>query len=951
MSLKRVYTFNDTSIMDIDVPKNVLGGKGANLGIMTQIGLPIPPGFTITTGTCIEFLENDLKYPEGLWDNVLNAMKSIESKLGKKFSDPKNPLLVSIRSGAAISMPGMMDTVLNTGLNDEVVKGLSKLTGNERFVKDSYRRLIQMFADVVCSLDMDTFHKILDDLKSEKGIESDNKLTVEHLDVIIAKYKENFKKLYGSDFPQDPFVQLDMAVKAVFKSWNNKRAIDYRNFEGIPHDIGTAVNVQAMVFGNYDNNSGTGVLFTRNPSTGEKAIFGEYLVNAQGEDVVAGIRTPQSISEFANEWPDLYKELESHIKTVETHYKDMQDIEFTVQEGKLYILQTRNGKRTGLAAAKIAVDLVDEGFITKEEAVMRIKPRDIEEAIFPRVLWKNLKQQLYCDVDNIDDLLTKKSLTRIISESEGKKAHLIGKGLPAGPGAAKGHVVFSSDLAEAIVKGEKQPFQVTEYIKKGEAKIPSLILVKKETSPEDFHGMVASQGILTMTGGMTSHAALVGRQIGKRVIVGAGSSGFDLRGDVLRTADGDLIREGDIISMEIIDSGLVFHNNLPIITPEELPEHLDTILTWADGIANMKVRSNSDKEDDTSKAIANKSSGTGLARTEHQFFDALETMREMILAETEEDQREALNKMEILQKEDFVKLFTVSDGRPVTIRLLDPPLHEFLPSEIEIRQHIYDHILDPEQTSENSRILRKVLYYQEANPMLGLRGVRLGLMIPRILRIQTRAILEAALDVKEKGIDVKPEIMIPLISSAEEFRKSRAIVDKAAQDVFEKRGTKIPYLVGTMIEIPRAALTADEIASGELGADFFSFGTNDLTQMTFGFSRDDVGKFLPFYIDDKIIPVDPFQSIDTIGVGKLMELTVKMGRSAAKESGKYLKVGLCGEQGGDPASIDFCYQTGLDYVSCSPFRIPVARLAAAQATLKYGDVNQKFGKVWPTPGM
>ncbi len=943
--MQRVYTFDDDSKPD----KKILGGKGAALKIMTQLGLPIPPGFVISTNTCIDFLKNNSTYPEDLWDQAMDALKKVEKKLDKKFNDPENPLLLSIRSGAAISMPGMMDTVLNCGLNDVVVEGLIKKTKNAKFVKDAYRRLIQMFADVVCNLDIQEFNKILDELKQKNGLNSDNELTSEHLDELLEQYKSVFKKLFGSDFPQDPLTQLDMAIKAVFNSWNNDRAIAYRNFENIPHDIGTAVSVQAMVFGNFDDNSGTGVLFSRDPSSGKNHIFGEYLVNAQGEDVVAGIRTPQSIDELKNQWPELYKDLEKNVKILETHFKDMQDIEFTVQEGRLFLLQTRAGKRTGKAAAKIATDMVKEGLITKEEAILRITARDIEEAIFPHVLWKVFELQKYADIDDLDaEIEAGKSVNEIIFDASSKPANLVGKGLPAGPGAASGHVVFSSDLAERIVKGEAAPFEITEFDKK-RGGIPRLILVKHETSPEDFHGMVASQGILTMTGGMTSHAALVGRQIGKRVIVGAGTSGLDLRGDVLRTKKGDLITEGDIITIEVIDDGFVYFDNLPIVTPDNLPEELEQILIWSDEIAQMKVRSNSDKEDDTLKAIMNKSTGTGLARTEHQFFDALDTMREMILAETEEDQRVALNKMEELQKEDFTKLFTVSDGRPVTIRLLDPPLHEFLPSELEIRQNIYDQVLDPEQTAENSRILRKVLYYQEANPMLGLRGVRLGLMIPRIIRIQSRAIIEAAIEVKAKGIDVKPEIMIPLISTDVEFQKAREIVDKAANDVFEKRGTKIDYQVGTMIEIPRAALTADQIAEGKMGADFFSFGTNDLTQMSLGFSRDDVGKFLPFYLDNNILPVDPFQSIDTVGVGKLMKMTVADGRASAKKSGKYLKVGLCGEQGGDPTSIDFCYQIGLDYVSCSPFRIPVARLSAAQATLKYGEVDSKYGKVWPTP--
>ncbi|MCY3414578.1 MAG: pyruvate, phosphate dikinase [Candidatus Heimdallarchaeota archaeon] len=930
----RVFTFDKG-----EPDKSVLGGKGAALATMTQLGLPIPPGFTITTGTCIEFLENNSTYPEGVWDEVLAAMKDVEQKMGKTFNDASNPLLVSIRSGAKISMPGMMDTVLNCGLNDEITEAFGKQTDNPRFARDAYRRLIQMFADVVCGLNQDEFHHLLDEMKKKVGVEYDHQLTADHLAELIGQYKKKFAELHGSPFPQDPYDQLDMAIKAVFKSWNNARAIAYRNFEGIPHDIGTAVNVQSMAFGNFDDTSGTGVLFTRDPSSGVKKVFGEFLVNAQGEDVVAGIRTPLPLDDMKKKWPEIHEELMGYISDIEKHYKDMQDIEFTIQQGKLFILQTRSGKRTGISAAKIATDLVAEGLIDKKTAVKRLSPRDIEEAIFPSVLWKNPKDYEYADVD-LKELAKMveagKSVTEITSGATSAKAKYLGKGLPAGPGAASGHVVFSSDKAVKIVEEKKADFELTEFA----GTKPKLLLVKHETSPEDFHGMVASQGILTLTGGMTSHAALVGRQIGKRVIVGAGASGFDLSGGKLTSSDGTVIKEGDVITIEIIDDGLVFNNNLPIVTPDKLPDELETILDWADEIAEMKVRSNSDKEDDTMKAIQNKSTGTGLARTEHQFFDALPVMRRMILADDDDARNKALDEMEELQKEDFAKLFTVSAGRPVTIRLLDPPLHEFLPSEIDLIKQIHA----GDDSAETAAVLKKVQFYQEANPMLGLRGVRLSLMIPRIIEIQTSAILKASLDVKKKGIEVHPEIMIPLVVSDVEFLQARKLVDATASRVFEEMGDKVDYLVGTMIEIPRAALTADEIAGGELGAEFFSFGTNDLTQMTFGFSRDDIGMFLPFYIEEKILPVDPFQTIDSNGVGKLMQMTVELGRKAAAEAGRYLKVGLCGEQGGDPESIDFCYQIGLDYVSCSPFRIPVARLAAAQATMKFGAVDAKYGK-------
>ena len=937
---KHVYIFGEAGN-----DKNLLGGKGAALAEMTLLGLPIPPGFTISTAACIEFLNNNEKYPESLWEEVKNALAEIEKKEGKQFGNPDNPLLVSVRSGAAISMPGMMDTVLNVGLNDKVVDALGKKIKNMRFVKDSYRRLIYMFANVVCGLDSEKFEEALQASKKKQGVEYDHQLTVESLDHLVSEYKRIFKEGYGEDFPQDVEVQLDMAIKAVFKSWNNKRAIAYREYEGIPHDIGTAVNVQSMVFGNYDENSGTGVLFTRNPSTGEDELFGEYLENAQGEDVVAGIRTPLPIRTLKEKRRDLYDQLYEASKKIEKERKEMQDIEFTIQQGKLYILQTRNGKRTGVAAAKIAVDFVKEGVISKEDAVLRLQPRDVESSLFPSVLWKNSRKHEYYIIDDLEAELHKKTVPEIIKDKDSTYAHLLGEGLPAGPGAACGHIIFSSDLAEKIVGGDAEaPFEVTEWRQKNGEKVPALILVKKETSPEDFHGMVASLGIVTMTGGLTSHAALVGRQIGKRVIVGAANSKMDLRGDNLLTADGTILKQGDVISIEIFEKGLIFKDRLPIVNPTKLSEDLETLLDWADDIAKIKVRANADKENDTQVAIDFKATGTGLARTEHQFFDALETMQQMILSETKEERLKALGHMKILQKEDFTKLFKVEDGRPITIRLLDPPLHEFLPKEIEIRDRILRQILNPDETMQNSRILRKVLYYQEANPMLGLRGCRLGLLFPEITEMQVAAIIEAAIEVQQQGTEVHPEIMVPLIGTWKEFHDMREIIDRVAEKIFEERGARVEYLVGTMIEIPRAALTAEEITSGEKGADFFSFGTNDLHQMTLGYSRDDVGKFLPLYLEKGILEADPFQTIDETGTGKLMEMAVINGRKGARKSGKYLKVGICGEQGGDPKSIDFCYRIGLDYVSCSPYRVPVARLSAAHATLNNPEPDEIYGK-------
>ncbi|MHA2250709.1 MAG: pyruvate, phosphate dikinase [Candidatus Kariarchaeaceae archaeon] len=943
---KRVFLFSEG-----DPTPDVLGGKGANLAIMTQtLGLPIPQGFTITAQSCIDFLENKATYPDQLWEEVLSSLTSIEESTGKKFGDKTNPLLVSVRSGARISMPGMMDTVLNVGLNREITDSLAERTGNGRFLKDSFRRLIQMFANVVCHLSTEPFEKLLEEQKEKAGAQFDHELDQEQLDELITEYLKHFEKQYGSKFPDDPKDQLDMTIKAVFKSWNNRRAVNYRNHEGIPHDMGTAINVQIMVFGNFDENSGTGVLFSRNPASGEKEIYGEFLMNAQGEDVVAGTRTPEPIKALKDDQPENYEQLASFTNNLENHYRDMQDIEFTIEAGKLYVLQTRTGKRTGVAAAKIAHDMVQEGLISKEEAILRVSPRDVGASLFPSIMWKDQNKLEYYDIEDLEEKLHIQSTQEIVRDAPVKIAKIIGEGLPAGPGAACGHVVFDSDLAEAIVKGNVEvPFNVKYWRNIGETKVPQLILVKKETSPEDFHGMVASVGIVTMTGGLTSHAALVGRQIGKRVIVGAATSNIDLRGNTLKTGDGTIIKTGDIISIEIFDKGMIYYGELPVFTPTKLPDELETMLDWADDLAKLKVRANADKQNDTRVALDFKATGTGLARTEHQFFDVLELVQEMILAETKEDRIKALDKMAVHQKDDFVKLFATSQDRSVTIRLLDPPLHEFLPKELEIREQIWTQILNPVSTELNTKILKKIIFFSEANPMLGLRGCRLGLLYPEITIMQTRAIIEAALEVKRRGTPPHPEIMVPLISSANEFLETRKIIDETAEKVFEEHDDQIDYQVGTMIEIPRAALTADEVAAGKLGADFFSFGTNDLHQMTLGFSRDDVGKFLPYYLENDILDVDPFQTIDTTGTGKLMEMSVELGRKASEEAGKYLKVGICGEQGGDPPSIDYCYRIGLDYVSCSPYRVPIARLAAAHATLNNPEPDAKYGKKYPMP--
>ncbi len=870
---KYIYSFEEGG----KEMKNLLGGKGANLAEMTKIGLPVPPGFTITTEVCAYFTKNG-KYPDGLWEGVLEHMKELEEKVGKKFGDEENPLLVSVRSGAPISMPGMMDTILNLGLNDLTVKGLEKQTGDERFAYDSYRRLIQMFGNVVMGVPHEKFEEIITEQKKKRGVKEDTELTADDWRDVIKKYKELIKKETGKEFPQDPYEQLRMAVDAVFKSWNNPRAIVYRKANKIPDDLGTAVNIQAMVFGNMGPDSGTGVAFTRNPATGEKEYFGEFLFNAQGEDVVAGIRTPKSINDLKKEIPEVYNQLVNVFRTLEEHYKDMQDLEFTVEKGKLYLLQTRTGKRTAAAAVKIAVDMVNEGLISKEEAIMRVKPEDLNQLLHRRL-----------------DPTAKKEI--------------LAKGLGASPGAASGKVVFDADEAVKLSeKGEK------------------VILVRNETTPEDIHGMIASQGILTVHGGMTSHAAVVARGMGKPCVVGC--EDIEIHDDHLSVGDVKIFK-GEEITIDGA-TGEVMKGIVPTVEPT-LSEEFKTLLKWADEIRDLGVRANADTPKDAAKAVELGAEGIGLCRTEHMFFapDRLPTVQRMIMAKTTEERKKYLDLLLPMQREDFIGIFKAMGPRPVIIRLIDPPLHEFLPKREDL---LVDLTLAKERGDENVKeleeLLERVNELHEANPMLGLRGCRLGILYPEIIEMQTRAIMEAAVAVKNEGIDVRPEIMIPLVGHVNELKIAREIVDRVAKKVLEENDADIHYMIGTMIEVPRAALTSEEIAKY---ADFYSFGTNDLTQMTFGYSRDDAeAKFLGQYLDKKILKENPFAVLDRDGVGKLMKMAVKNGR----KSNPKLEVGICGEHGGNPSSIEFCHLIGLDYVSCSPFRIPIARLAAAQAKLK-----------------
>ena len=852
--------------------KALLGGKGANLSEMTRLGIPVPPGFTITTKACIYYSANNA-YPHGLQDEIDEHLKRLEDVTGRKLGDPDNPLLLSVRSGAKISMPGMMDTVLNIGLNRSTLSSLIAQTGDERFAIDCHRRLIQMFGDVVLGVKHSTFEAILNRVKLETGAKSDTDLTSEALKKVAEQYLVLIKEETTEEFPYDPKEQLMLAIDAVFKSWNNPRANSYREIHGIPHNLGTGVNIQVMVFGNLKNDSGTGVLFTRNPSTGEKKLYAEYLMKAQGEDVVAGIRTPQQIKKLAKDMPKMYKEIKTIAESVEKHYKDMQDMEFTIEEGKLFILQTRTGKRTAQAAIKIAVDMEKEGLISKETAVLRVAPEQLE-----RVMHKCVDPQA--------------------------KATVIATGLPASPGAATGAVVFEAHIAHELAgKGKK------------------VLLVRPETSPEDIEGMHAAQGILTSRGGMTSHAAIVARGMGKCCVVGCEQLRISENKTEFRVGS-RIVKEGDILTLNGT-TGEVLLDAVKLIDPEMTSE-FDVLMGWVDSFRRLGVWANADTPVDAAKAVEFGAEGIGLCRTEHMFFEPerIRAVREMIMAHNEEGRRAALDKILPMQKEDFIEIFKIMGDRPVTIRLLDPPLHEFLPDDDEELEAIAKSL----KTSVEA-LRERLAALHEFNPMLGHRGCRLAITYPEICEMQTRAILEAASEIVKQGKPVKPEIMIPLVGHVREFTNLKQVVEKVAEEVRKKTGIKINYKLGTMIEIPRACTTADEIAKY---AEFFSFGTNDLTQMTFGFSRDDINKFLPDYLARGILSSDPFQHLDQVGVGKLIKMAVRLGKKARKN----LKIGICGEHGGDPASIEFCHKIGLDYVSCSPYRVPVARLAAAQAALR-----------------
>ena len=875
MSKKYVYFFGGGKAEGSKDMKNLLGGKGANLHEMTNLGIPVPPGFTISTESCVHYFKTG-RYPEGLKQQVEEAVKRLEELTGKKFGSTENPLLVSVRSGARVSMPGMMDTILNLGLNDDAVKGLAKRTGDERFAYDSYRRFIQMFSEIVMGIPHKVFEELLDKKKKEKGVNLDYELDADALKELVEEYKTKVRELTGKEFPQNPQEQLWMAIEAVFKSWNNKRAIEYRKLHRIPDDWGTAVNVQTMVFGNMGFDSATGVAFTRDPSTGEKVLYGEYLPNAQGEDVVAGIRTPKPISELEKEMPEAYKQLVEIFDRLEKHYRDMMDLEFTIEKGKVYLLQTRVGKRSARAEVKIAVDMVKEGLITKEEAIMRVDPKRVEQLLHPMVDPKAPK-------------------------------NVIAKGLPASPGAASGKVIFDSEeAAELAEKGER------------------IILVRDETSPEDIKGMARSKGILTSRGGMTSHAAVVARGIGTPCVVGAEEIEVDYGKEEFRVGD-VTVKKGDVITIDG-STGEVMVGEVPTIDPEFFPEFSE-LLEWADEFRWIGVRANADTPMDAERARKFGAEGIGLARTEHMFFEGerIYAMQEMILAKTKEEREKALSKLLPMQREDFKGLFKAMDGFPVTIRLLDPPLHEFVPKTEEQIKELSERTGVPAE-----EIKAKAEALREANPMLGHRGCRLGITYPEITEMQVRAIFEAACEAKKEGVKVYPEIMVPLVSIKKEIEIQKEIIDRIAREVMEETGIEIEYSVGTMIELPRAALTADEIAEV---AEFFSFGTNDLTQTTFGFSRDDVGKFVPKYIELGLLEDDPFQVLDQRGVGQLVKVGVEKGRGTRPD----LKVGICGEHGGEPTSVKFCHRVGMDYVSCSPFRVPVARLSAAQAV-----IEQKF---------
>ena len=873
---KYVYLFSEGNA----TMKNLLGGKGANLAEMTGLGLPVPRGFTVTTEACIRYYDDGKTIAREIEDEIYESLAKTERVVGKKFGDPNNPFLISVRSGARASMPGMMDTILNLGLNDIVVEGLASLTNNPRFAYDSYRRFITMFSDVVMEIPKSKFDKIMDDMKEEKGVTNDTDLDASELKKLAFLFKDLYKKEKGEEFPQEPKAQLMEAIKAVFRSWDNPRAIVYRRLNDIPSSWGTAVNVQEMVYGNMGEDSGTGVAFTRDPSTGEKKLYGEFLMNAQGEDVVAGIRTPQSIDHLKEANSQAYQQFVEIAGKLESHYCDMQDMEFTIERGKLFMLQTRNGKRTANAALKIAVDLVDEGMLTKEEAINKVEPKQLDSLLHPQFEPKALKN-----------------------------ANVIAKGLPASPGAATGMVYFTAeDAVNALEQGQKQ-----------------VILVRLETSPEDIEGMHVSQGILTGRGGMTSHAAVVARGMGTCCVAGCGDIKINEEEKYFIDKAGKRFNEGDWISLDG-STGNVYGEKLPSIPPA-MTDYFNTLMTWADEARKLKIRTNADTPSDAAQALKFGAEGIGLCRTEHMFFDAdrIFAFRQMIVSEDVEQRKKALDKILPMQRNDFEGIFTEMKGYPVTIRLLDPPLHEFLPQD---DNDIAELAKELGKAASDLKALVKNLH--ELNPMMGHRGCRLAVSYPEIAEMQTRAIIEAAINVNKKGMNVIPEIMIPLVCELKELKFVKDIIVKTADEVIEKSGVKLDYTVGTMIEIPRAALLADEIATE---AEFFSFGTNDLTQMTYGLSRDDAGRILDDYYDAKIFEADPTARIDQAGVGKLMKMAVELG----KKTRPNIKLGICGEHGGDPSSVVFCHNIGLDYVSCSPFRVPIARLAAAQAAISNKD--------------
>jgi pyruvate,orthophosphate dikinase len=912
---KWVYLFSEVEIAEEQVGgdwedvRALLGGKGSGLADMTRAGVPVPPGFTVTTEACNSYLDTDGKFPAGMWEQELDSLSNVEKATGKLFGDPSNPLLVSCRSGAKFSMPGMMDTVLNIGLNDETAAGMAELTGDETFVYDAYRRLVEMFGKVVLGIPDEAFEGPMAEYKEKSGIKSDTELTAEDWKNLVDKFKAVVKENMGFDFPQDPYEQLRLATEAVFKSWNGKRAVAYRNAAGIEHDLGTGINIQTMVFGNMGWDSGTGVAFTRDPATGDDLLYGDYLLNAQGEDVVAGIRNTQEISNLENEMPEAYKEFLEICDKLELHYRDMQDVEFTVEKNKLWMLQTRTGKRTAKAAVKIAVDMANEGLISKEEAVLRVLPDDVDTLLHPQF-----------------DLQA--------MEKARETGTFYASGVNASPGAAVGQVYFDADTAERMAKEEGQ----------------DVIMVRPFTKPDDVHGMLASKGILTSEGGATSHAAVVARQFGVPCVVGAAMIRLDLE-KRLMTVEDKVVNEGEWISVDGT-SGEVFLGKIATIAPT-LEEQTDllTLLSWADEISatpgirkapqgwpttGLEVWANADYPADARRARSYGAVGIGLCRTEHMFFeqDRLPTVQRMILADTSAERKAALDELLPFQRSDFEGLFEAMDGFPVIIRLIDPPLHEFLPSETELLEEVITMRVkgETEGLAEKEDLLSHVQELHESNPMMGLRGIRLSIMMPEIVEMQVRAIFEAAANVTLKGINAKPEVMIPLTGTVNELNVIQPRLMVIAKEVMQEKGVEFQYKFGTMIEIPRAAVTAREIAEV---AEFFSFGTNDLTQMTYGYSRDDAERnFLLKYVEDGILPRNPFQTIDQEGVGKLMEICVRAGRDARTD----LEVGICGEHGGDPESIEFCYSIGQNYVSCSPFRIPIARLSAAHAALKYKGV-------------